>query len=170
MQWQIERLKNYITDFPNLDIWIISQNNRCSVLYWERIKGYICTDKKPVIISKGNYYKDGYNAHNAVILLCGEWYKNEIAFSDIFKMHLKTAKFTLPIDDFPDPVELQEKDMNHRGVLEEQINILQGIQKNLSCKCAKDINMMECASRACEVARIIESLSATAYNMRKFRK
>ncbi|WP_027628121.1 hypothetical protein [Ruminiclostridium cellobioparum] len=168
---QVERLKNYIIDFPDLDIWIISEDNRCAELYWERINGYLCTNKKPLVISKGNYYKDGYNTHNAIILLCGQWYKNPIAFSDIVKMHLKTAKFTLPIDDFPEPIELQEKDMNHREVLEGQINILQDLQGKLSTQCAKGLlNVPECAARACEVAKIIESLSATAYNMRKFRK
>ena len=171
MQRQIERLKNYIETFPDVEIWIISGNNRCAELYWERISGYIQTNKKPLIVSKGNYQKDGYSARNAMILLCGPWYKNPIAFSDIFKMRLQEARFTFPIDDFPEPVDLvQNEGMNHRKVLEDQIETLQGIQKIISNQCSKGLSVMDGADRSCEIAKIIESLSATAYKLRKFGK
>ena len=102
-QRDLQRLENYLRDFPDLDIHIISKNNIIAKGYWDRIKEYIPIEKKPIIITENNYYKDGYSAFNAIIILCGHWYENPIVFSEIFRMHLKEAKFTLPIGEFPEP-------------------------------------------------------------------
>lgn len=103
MQRELQRLENYLRDFPNLDIWIISNTNMCAKGYWKRIREYITTEKKPTFVSKGNFEKDGYSAFNAIIILCGHWYENPVAFSNIFRMHLREAYFTLPIGEFPEP-------------------------------------------------------------------
>jgi len=102
-QIEFQRLENYLRDFPNLDIHIISKNNIIAECYWDRIKQYIQIEKRPVFVSKKNYDKDGYSAFNAIIILCGHWYENPVAFSEVFRMHLKEAKFTLPIGEFPEP-------------------------------------------------------------------
>lgn len=99
MQKEIYRLKKYLEDFPDLDVWIISQTGMVAKLYWSMIKEHVKTDKKPLFISKKN--KEGINPSNAIILLCGCWYKNPIAFSDIFKMHLSNARFTFPVGEIP---------------------------------------------------------------------
>jgi hypothetical protein len=102
-QRELQRLENYLRDFPDLDIHIISKNNISAKCYWHRIKEYIPIKKKPVIITENKYYQDGYGAFNAIIILCGHWYENPIAFSDVFRMHLREAKFTLPIGEIPEP-------------------------------------------------------------------
>lgn len=108
MQREISRLKNYIDNFPDIEIWSISNTNLAAEAYWQSIKEYIKTDKKPRFISKGNFDKDGSNTFNAIVLLCGHWYENPIAFSGIFRMHLSNARFTLPIGEIPVPKALDK--------------------------------------------------------------
>jgi hypothetical protein len=107
MQREISRLDNYLKRFPDIEIWIISKTQKCARYYWALINQYIETNKKPRFISKENMEKHGCNTFNSIILLCGHWYENPIAFSEVFKMHLNYAKFTLPIGEMPDTKKLE---------------------------------------------------------------
>lgn len=100
---EISRLKNYIDKFPNLDIWIVSSDKTLAKCYWESIKEYIKIDKKPVIMSTRGNMQEGFNSENALIILCGKWYKNSGAVSNTFRYYLKNAKITFPIGEIPCP-------------------------------------------------------------------
>jgi len=109
MPKEIERLKGYLKQFPNLDIWVISKDNLIAKIYWKAIQVHINVNKKPHFISSRETSIDGLNSRNAVILLCGHWYFNSITDNGMFKMYLKDAKFTLPIGEIPEPKILNNK-------------------------------------------------------------
>lgn len=103
---EISRFINYLEKFPNTEVWVMAKTINTGKSFWKSITSYleyhnIKVSKKPIFISSRIEKIDGYNTFNAVILLCGKWYINPIAFSDAFRMYLENAKFTLPIGEMP---------------------------------------------------------------------
>lgn len=152
MQKELCRLNSYLKDFPNMDIWVVSQDGVCAKAYWDCISEHVETKKKPVFITKQNHYKDGCSAFNSIILLCGHWYENPIAFSETFKMRLSEAKFTLPIGEMPEPnifSEVKEENaIDYKEMLGKQVKKLEERQEkgNLNvediCMIAKTIDYL----------------------------
>ncbi len=95
MQKELMRLDNYLKECPNLDIWVISEDTAMGKAYWNWIREFIDTKKKPKVFSQSIKCIDGLNPKNALIVLCGYWYMNPI-----FKYGLgmlEDAAITLPI-------------------------------------------------------------------------
>lgn len=97
MQKELTRLKDYLKEYPDLEIWVISENAIMGKTYWKWIKEFIDTKKKPRIFSQRRNMIDGLNPSRALIILCGYWFLNPIVEETVFKYLLKNAKITLPI-------------------------------------------------------------------------
>ena len=104
MQRELITIKNFIDNIPDTKIWVISGNGIQAKLFWNRIKENIdVNDIKPRIFTSNPGKTDGLSSENALILLCGRWYKNPVADSGAWKYFLKNAKYTIPIGEIPDP-------------------------------------------------------------------
>jgi len=93
----IERIMNFISKFPDIEIWIIAKNGIIAKAYWKGLKTYI--GKEPFIFTSNVKAIDGLNPDKAMILLCGLWWKNPVAQTEVFNKYLKQARFTMGIWD-----------------------------------------------------------------------
>lgn len=97
---EVLRIDDILKKNPELKVWVISKDKQIAQGYWKHINEIIKTDKKPYFISQRRNL-EALRSKDAIILLCGQWYKNPAADDSTFRYHLATAKFTVPIAEMP---------------------------------------------------------------------
>lgn len=96
--FDLERVKNYLTNHPDSDVVIIANKKITAELYWDRIQQHLGIKKRPWIVSNAETW-DGFPIMNSLVLKIGRWWENRNAKE--FMKQARFVKLSLPITFIP---------------------------------------------------------------------
>ena len=100
MKKSLNRIINLVDEFNFGNIYLISENHMCNVMYIKHIKQHIDIDKYKIIELNSKTFKRVKMGENNLIILCGRWYLNRIARENGFNRFIgEHFKISVPFDE-----------------------------------------------------------------------
>lgn len=98
--FDLEKIRVFLKDFPDVNVFVLSGNIRAAKHYAEGIKAHTKDDRRFQLISSDRYALDGLDFRDSIVILGGYWWQNKNA-STFIDVHSKTGLNPLPITHLP---------------------------------------------------------------------
>ena len=89
----VRRIKGILEKLPDIDVWLIGGKSDHAKLTKEALEVNGVHLRKTKLFSQSVKSIEGFDARNALIILCDQWWKNPVADTSTFRFYLQEAMF-----------------------------------------------------------------------------